>query len=107
MTEGVARALTGVGWTTRDYMPVGELVPGIAYLVRRILENASQVGILAQSRERLSAADIAMDPALSLAQLVAHGKYHRDPAVRGVDERFRPSPPVRLHLPAEREAFAS
>ncbi|HEX9869815.1 MAG TPA: proline dehydrogenase family protein [Candidatus Tectomicrobia bacterium] len=106
MTEGVARALTGVGWTTRDYMPVGELVPGIAYLVRRILENASQVGILAQSRERLSAADIAMDPALSLAQLIAHDEYAWDPAVRAVSEKFRPSPPVRLHLAAERAAFA-
>jgi RHH-type proline utilization regulon transcriptional repressor/proline dehydrogenase/delta 1-pyrroline-5-carboxylate dehydrogenase len=107
MTEGVARALAGVGWTTRDYMPVGELVPGIAYLVRRILENASQVGILAQSRERLSAADIAMDPALSLVQLTASGEYVWDPAVRAVREKFRPSPPVRLHLPGEREAFAT
>jgi RHH-type transcriptional regulator, proline utilization regulon repressor / proline dehydrogenase / delta 1-pyrroline-5-carboxylate dehydrogenase len=107
MTEGVAQALAAVGWATRDYMPVGDLVPGIAYLVRRILENASQVGILAQSRERLSADVIAMDPALSLSQLMAQGKYVWDPAVRAVDERFRPSPPVRLHLPTEREAFAA
>jgi RHH-type proline utilization regulon transcriptional repressor/proline dehydrogenase/delta 1-pyrroline-5-carboxylate dehydrogenase len=106
MTEGVARALTGMGWATRDYMPVGELVPGIAYLVRRILENSSQVGILAQSRERLSAADIATDPALSLSQLIAQGKYVWDPALRGADERFRPSPPLRLDLPVERGAFA-
>jgi len=75
MAEGVARALAGVGWATRDYMPVGELVPGIAYLVRRILENASQVGILAQSREGFSASDIDMDPALSLAQLRARAEY--------------------------------
>jgi RHH-type transcriptional regulator, proline utilization regulon repressor / proline dehydrogenase / delta 1-pyrroline-5-carboxylate dehydrogenase len=106
MSEGVARALTGLGWATRDYIPVGELVPGIAYLVRRILENASQVGILAQSRERLSAAEIAMDPAVSLAQRLAHDEYVRDPAVRVVSEKFWPSPPARFHLPAEREAFA-
>jgi RHH-type proline utilization regulon transcriptional repressor/proline dehydrogenase/delta 1-pyrroline-5-carboxylate dehydrogenase len=107
MSEGVARALAAMGWTTRDYMPVGDLVPGIAYLVRRILENASQVGILAQSRERLSADAIAIDPALNLFQLMAQGEYVWGPAVRAVDERFRPSPPVRFHLPAEREAFAT
>jgi RHH-type transcriptional regulator, proline utilization regulon repressor / proline dehydrogenase / delta 1-pyrroline-5-carboxylate dehydrogenase len=107
MSEGVARALVAVRWATRDYVPVGDLIPGIAYLVRRILENASQVGILAQSREKLSAEVIATDPALSLSELIARGEYAWDPAVRGVDEGFRPSPPVRLHLPAERVAFAT
>ena len=107
MTEGVARALAAAGWTTRDYVPVGDLVPGIAYLVRRILENASQVGILAQSRDRLSVDTIATDPTHSLSQLIAQGDYAWDPAIRAVDERFRPSPPVRLHLPAERRAFGS
>ncbi|MGH8063941.1 MAG: proline dehydrogenase family protein [Candidatus Entotheonellia bacterium] len=107
MTEGVARALAAVGWATRDYVPVGDLIPGIAYLVRRILENASQVGILAQSREKLSAEAIATNPALSLSELMAQGEYAWDPAVRAVDDGFRPSPPVRLHLPAEREAFAA
>jgi RHH-type transcriptional regulator, proline utilization regulon repressor / proline dehydrogenase / delta 1-pyrroline-5-carboxylate dehydrogenase len=105
--EGLARALAGAGWVTRDYVPVGELFPGIAYLVRRILENSSQVGILAQSRERLSADVIAADPARSLSEVMAEGEYVWDPAVRARDEGFRPSPPVRLHLPAEREAFAA
>ncbi len=107
MTEGVARALAAMGWATRDYVPVGALVPGIAYLVRRILENASQVGILAQSRARLSVDAIAMDPARSLSQLMTTDDYTWDPAVRAVDAGFRPSPPVRLHLPAERHAFAA
>jgi RHH-type transcriptional regulator, proline utilization regulon repressor / proline dehydrogenase / delta 1-pyrroline-5-carboxylate dehydrogenase len=107
MTEGVARALAAMGWATRDYVPVGALVPGIAYLVRRILENASQVGILAQSRARLAVDAIATDPALSLSQLMTADEYAWDPAVRMVNEGFRPSPPVRLHLPAERDAFAA
>lgn len=107
MVEGVARALAATGWVVRDYVPVGDLVPGIAYLVRRILENASQVGILAQSRAALSADAVATDPASSLAALIVQGEYAWDPAVRGVDRAFWPSPPVRLHLPAEREVFAA
>jgi RHH-type proline utilization regulon transcriptional repressor/proline dehydrogenase/delta 1-pyrroline-5-carboxylate dehydrogenase len=106
MAEAVAQALATAGWVVRDYVPVGDLVPGIAYLVRRILENASQVGILAQSRAKLSADAIATDPARRLTAMMSQGEYTWDPAVRGVDRAFRPSPPVRLHLPSEREAFA-
>jgi RHH-type transcriptional regulator, proline utilization regulon repressor / proline dehydrogenase / delta 1-pyrroline-5-carboxylate dehydrogenase len=105
--EGLARALARAGWVTRDYVPVGDLLPGIAYLVRRILENASQVGILAQSREQLSAEIIATDPARNLAELIAQGTYTWDPTVQATHGEFRPSSPVRLHVPAEREAFAA
>ena len=105
--EGLARALARSGWVTRDYVPVGDLLPGIAYLVRRILENASQVGILAQSREQLSAEAIAADPARILAELINQGVYAWDPAVQTMHGAFRPSAPVRLHVPAEREAFAT
>ncbi len=48
--EGTSRALTALGWQARDYVPVGELLPGMAYLVRRVLENSSQAGFLLQSR---------------------------------------------------------
>ena len=105
--EGLARALARAGWVTRDYVPVGDLLPGIAYLVRRILENASQVGILAQSREQFSAEAIATDPARILAELISQGAYAWDPAVQATHGAFRPSSPVRLHVPAEREAFAT
>jgi len=48
--EGISRALAGMGWPSRDYVPLGELLPGMAYLVRRILENSSQTGFLLHSR---------------------------------------------------------
>ncbi len=48
--EGMSRALAALGWQARDYVPVGELLPGMAYLVRRVLENSSQAGFLLQSR---------------------------------------------------------
>jgi RHH-type proline utilization regulon transcriptional repressor/proline dehydrogenase/delta 1-pyrroline-5-carboxylate dehydrogenase len=34
-------ALRDLGYRTRIYVPIGELVPGMAYLVRRLLENTS------------------------------------------------------------------
>jgi RHH-type proline utilization regulon transcriptional repressor/proline dehydrogenase/delta 1-pyrroline-5-carboxylate dehydrogenase len=39
-------ALTGMGLRVRVYTPVGELITGVAYLVRRLLENTSNESFL-------------------------------------------------------------
>jgi len=41
MAEGVRAAVAAEGYRTRVYVPVGEIIPGMAYLVRRLLENSS------------------------------------------------------------------
>ena len=41
MAEPVQAAIRRLGLRLRIYCPVGELVPGMAYLVRRLLENTS------------------------------------------------------------------
>ena len=41
MGHGLKTALLGSGRTVREYVPVGALLPGMAYLVRRLLENTS------------------------------------------------------------------
>ncbi|MGE5698494.1 MAG: proline dehydrogenase family protein [Deltaproteobacteria bacterium] len=46
MGEPVKRALRGMGFPVREYVPIGELLPGMAYLVRRLLENSSNEGFL-------------------------------------------------------------
>ncbi len=47
MADGIRAALRGAGCRVRMYCPVGELLPGMAYLVRRLLENTSNEGFLA------------------------------------------------------------
>lgn len=44
--EALSTALAKQGWVVRNYVPVGSLLVGMAYLVRRIMENSSQVGVL-------------------------------------------------------------
>ncbi|MDX2114403.1 MAG: proline dehydrogenase family protein [Planctomycetota bacterium] len=39
--KGAARELSGGPLRVREYVPVGEMLPGMAYLVRRLLENTS------------------------------------------------------------------
>ncbi len=46
MAEPVKRALGKLGYAVREYVPVGEFIPGMAYLVRRLLENTSNEGFL-------------------------------------------------------------
>src|SRR5690606_19220618 len=41
MAEGLRKAVHGLGYRTRVYVPSGEIIPGMAYLVRRLLENTS------------------------------------------------------------------
>jgi len=46
MAGPVPAALRSLGQRVRIYAPVGELVPGMAYLVRRLLENTSNESFL-------------------------------------------------------------
>lgn len=46
MAEPFKKALSAMGYRLRDYAPVGDLLPGMAYLVRRLLENTSNEGFL-------------------------------------------------------------
>ena len=46
MAEPFQHAITGWGRRLRLYAPVGELLPGMAYLVRRLLENTSNESFL-------------------------------------------------------------
>ncbi len=46
MAEPIKGALVGMGYRVRDYCPIGEVLPGMSYLVRRLLENTSNEGFL-------------------------------------------------------------
>jgi RHH-type proline utilization regulon transcriptional repressor/proline dehydrogenase/delta 1-pyrroline-5-carboxylate dehydrogenase len=46
MADELKTALLGNGNRVREYCAIGELLPGMAYLVRRLLENTSNEGFL-------------------------------------------------------------
>jgi RHH-type proline utilization regulon transcriptional repressor/proline dehydrogenase/delta 1-pyrroline-5-carboxylate dehydrogenase len=63
MAGPIKRALVDMGYRVREYSPVGELLPGMSYLVRRLLENTSNEGFLrAKFSEHVSAAQLLSDP---------------------------------------------
>lgn len=53
--EALSETLAKQGYAVRNYMPIGNLIVGMAYLVRRIIENSSQVGILTIMRSHQKA----------------------------------------------------
>ncbi|MCC6543187.1 MAG: proline dehydrogenase family protein, partial [Nitrospirae bacterium] len=49
MGEPIRDALEKMGYRVRIYSPIGELLPGMAYLIRRLLENTSNESFLRMS----------------------------------------------------------
>jgi RHH-type transcriptional regulator, proline utilization regulon repressor / proline dehydrogenase / delta 1-pyrroline-5-carboxylate dehydrogenase len=63
MAGPIKRALVDMGYRVREYCPVGELLPGMSYLVRRLLENTSNEGFLrAKFSENVAAEELLRDP---------------------------------------------
>src|SRR5207253_3252762 len=63
MAGPIKRALVEMGYRVREYCPIGELLPGMSYLVRRLLENTSNEGFLrAKFSENVAAKELLRDP---------------------------------------------
>ncbi len=90
MAEGLRRAVQAQGYRTRVYVPVGEIIPGMAYLVRRLLENTSNESWLVNKHEAAIPAEPPPPP---------------PPRPRPRRRAFRNHPPLELHRPAERDAL--
>ena len=63
MAEPIKQAFIKQGYLVRDYAPIGALIPGMGYLVRRLLENTSNEGFLRQNfREHESSETLLQRP---------------------------------------------
>ncbi len=68
MGEPIGRALAGQGERVRVYVPFGELLPGMAYLVRRLLENTSNDSFVRKADEAADATTLLAPPTTQSAQ---------------------------------------
>lgn len=103
MAEPLETALIRLGCRVRQYCPVGDLIPGMAYLVRRLLENSSNEGFLvARFARRESAERLLANP----AKLVTTPSIHRsrEPTVSGTST-FRNFPHLDFTQSANRHSF--
>ncbi|MDY7109150.1 MAG: proline dehydrogenase family protein [Planctomycetota bacterium] len=117
MAGELKTAAAGLEYRVRDYVPVGELIPGMAYLVRRLLENTSNESWLKASfsdrasDEALLASPHAPRPAVS-PHLGATGLREEQPEPPrtvmdcDADEPFLIEPQRHFAVPAVRRAFS-
>ena len=84
MSKPIRNALLKEGLRLRLYSPVGELVPGMAYLVRRLLENTSNESFLRQSfTEHASRDELLRSPGSFLPDNGPRGDSAQESAAKG------------------------
>ena len=98
MGDAEKRAVTDAGWRLRVYMPYGELVPGMAYLVRRLLENSSNESFLRAGFVQHVPAEILLRAPVDSGAPEAEA---------GAEEGFRNEPLADFAREEERETFAA
>jgi RHH-type proline utilization regulon transcriptional repressor/proline dehydrogenase/delta 1-pyrroline-5-carboxylate dehydrogenase len=115
MAEPERKVLRARGHRLRVYSPVGALLPGMAYLVRRLLENTSNSGFLRQSYHEgediaaLLAAPGSGSKGVAAGVAAGSAEATADVTARGPGDLatpFRNCPRTDFALPASREAFS-
>jgi RHH-type proline utilization regulon transcriptional repressor/proline dehydrogenase/delta 1-pyrroline-5-carboxylate dehydrogenase len=97
MAEPVKLAVRRMGYAVREYVPIGELLPGMAYLVRRLLENSSNEGFLAK-------AFVAGESREALLAVPSPPAGHTPWQATGTGGKFINEPPLDFSLKANRES---
>lgn len=62
MADKLAKAMVDKGYRVRVYCPYGDLIPGMAYLIRRLLENTVNSSFLRQNLEDRPIEDLLAAP---------------------------------------------
>ena len=105
MGEPIARAALGRGHRVRIYTPYGAMLPGMAYLVRRLLENTSNESFLKASfADRTAVDDLLRNPEEVGSMLgLKRRRSKPEPAPAGDLPPFRNEPPTDFTRPENRE----
>jgi RHH-type proline utilization regulon transcriptional repressor/proline dehydrogenase/delta 1-pyrroline-5-carboxylate dehydrogenase len=105
MAEPIKAAALKLDFRLREYCPVGELLPGMAYLVRRLLENTSNEGFLAGAFAKGASHDeLLRDPKTVAARTIETPAASTGDATAGA---FHNEPLTDFRIAAERDKVRS
>jgi RHH-type proline utilization regulon transcriptional repressor/proline dehydrogenase/delta 1-pyrroline-5-carboxylate dehydrogenase len=102
MAEPIHAALARLGFRVRVYAPVGDLVAGMAYLVRRLLENTSNESFIRHRFAEGQALDALVAPSAVGELLEPIDALERPPTDPERPGRFANEPLAELRRPAVR-----
>jgi len=98
--EALSTAMAKLNWPVRNYVPIGSLIVGMAYLVRRIMENSSQVGVLTIMRSHKKNMKL-LSPIEVFNKNKEEGRLTLDPSISKLDGNFLNIPTLRSYLDEE------
>ncbi len=108
MGEPLRRALTSMQQRVRVYAPFGDMMTGMAYLIRRLIENTANESFLRQSYEASAASDKLLrnpnDPRNHLPADLPQ-PYLADPPGENPMEPFQSEPIIDLSRTVEQNAM--
>lgn len=102
--EALSMAMAKMGWVTRNYVPIGSLIVGMAYLVRRIMENSSQVGVLTIMRSHKKKAML-LSPLEIFKDKKERGELVQDKSITNLDGSYQNIAQLRTYLDDELRNF--
>lgn len=100
MADDLKLALAQRQLRVREYVPLGEMIPGMAYLVRRLLENTSNTGWLRAGHAAATDEELLAPPSEAPASTLSAR------AANSRDRAFSNEPLRNFSLPGPRAAFA-
>ncbi|ACK69456.1 delta-1-pyrroline-5-carboxylate dehydrogenase [Gloeothece citriformis PCC 7424] len=91
MGDQLAKALVKRGYRVRVYAPYGNLLPGMAYLIRRLLENTANSSFLRQNLEERPVDELVAPPVVieESQPRTDNGKFPNVPDTDYADEELR------------------
>jgi RHH-type proline utilization regulon transcriptional repressor/proline dehydrogenase/delta 1-pyrroline-5-carboxylate dehydrogenase len=101
MADKLAKALVDQGYRVRVYCPYGELIPGMSYLIRRLLENTANSSFLRQNLEERPIEELLAPPAIAPQDTLTPNTQHLTP-------KFHNAPDTDYAIVSKRDrAFAA
>ncbi|MBD64717.1 MAG: hypothetical protein CME62_05895 [Halobacteriovoraceae bacterium] len=100
--EALSMGMAKLDWPVRNYIPVGDLLVGMAYLVRRIMENSSQVGVLTIMRSHNKSIDF-KTPLDNLSLKMEQKNLEYENSISEISKVFKNIYPLRSYLAKHRK----
>jgi RHH-type transcriptional regulator, proline utilization regulon repressor / proline dehydrogenase / delta 1-pyrroline-5-carboxylate dehydrogenase len=88
MGDKLASALVSKGYRVRVYCPYGDLVPGMAYLIRRLLENTANSSFLRQNLENRPVEELLVPPKINISHAKAQRRKEEESFPGAADTDF-------------------
>jgi len=108
MAEPIRAALLKAGLHLRLYAPIGAMIPGMAYLVRRLLENTSNESFLRKSFAKMvPQEELLQNPEELLQKNSLSSKMAGESSATEARDRFRNEPLLNWAISESREQLAA